>query len=42
MRTISISDAPLALADLREVWEGPVQVVVAENARQLIRKSQMS
>ena len=40
MRTISVSDAPLTLADLREVWEGPVQVAVAENARQLIRKSQ--
>ena len=40
MRTISISDTPLTLVDLREVWEGPVQLAVAESARESIRKSQ--
>ena len=40
MRTISISDTPLTLVDLREVWEGPLQLTVAESARELIRKSQ--
>jgi len=39
MRTISISKTPLTLADLREVWERPVQLAVAEEARALIRKS---
>jgi histidine ammonia-lyase len=40
MRTISVSDTPLTLTDLREVWEGPVRLTVAESARELIRKSQ--
>jgi histidine ammonia-lyase len=40
MRTISVSDSPLTLVDLREVWEGPVQLAVAESARELIRKAQ--
>jgi histidine ammonia-lyase len=40
MRTISISDKALTLADLRAVWEGPVQLTVAESAYALIRKSQ--
>ena len=40
MRTISISAKALTLADLRAVWEGPVQLTVAESAYALIRKSQ--
>jgi histidine ammonia-lyase len=40
MRTITISDTPLTLGDLREVWEGPVQLAVDDSARTLIKKSQ--
>jgi histidine ammonia-lyase len=40
MRTISIRDTPLTLADLREVWERPVQLAVTEDTRALIGKSQ--
>ncbi len=40
MRTISISSTPLTLADLRAVWEEPVQLSVEESAYALIRKSQ--
>ena len=40
MRTISIGNTPLTLADLRVVWEGPVQLDIEESAYALIRKSQ--
>jgi histidine ammonia-lyase len=40
MHSISISDTPLTLADLRAVWEGPVQLAVEDDAYALIRKSQ--
>ena len=40
MHTISISDKALTLVDLRAVWEGPVQLTVAESAYALVRKSQ--
>jgi histidine ammonia-lyase len=40
MRTINISEKPFTLADLREVWDEPVQVAVAADAQKLIRKSQ--
>jgi histidine ammonia-lyase len=40
MRTINIGHTPLTLADLREVWERPVQLAIAEDMRALIRKSQ--
>jgi histidine ammonia-lyase len=40
VRTISIGHTPLTIGDLREVWERPVQLVVAEDARVSIKKSQ--
>jgi histidine ammonia-lyase len=40
MPAISIGNTPLTLADLRAVWEGPVQLVVEESAYALIKKSQ--
>jgi len=40
MHSISISGTSLTLADLRAVWEGPVQLTVEDDAYALIRKSQ--
>jgi histidine ammonia-lyase len=40
MHSISISDTSLTLADLRAVWEGPVQLTIEESAYALIRDSQ--
>jgi len=40
MRTIRISEVLLTLADLRDVWEGPVQLCIDDSAYVLIRKSQ--
>lgn len=40
MRTFTIGNAQLTLADLRAVWEGPVQVQFADDARDKVCKAQ--